>query len=126
MKMADLARFLLPICRQVMSTSFLLAICYQVMQQTLFSFILSPICWYSMLSGFIINIFDSRLLICLSDNTNSVYNLLLFCNQKLVADSAQNLSLQIWLSGSIYKFTLNYLSIKNSASSRYEPLSPTS
>jgi len=45
------------------------------------------------------NIFDSSLL-TLSDSTNSIYNLS-FCNQKLVANPAQNLSLQIWLSGSV-------------------------
>ena len=44
---------------------------------------LSPICWQSMSVSFV-SIFDSNLL-ALFDSTNSVYNLLPFCNQKLIA-----------------------------------------
>jgi len=48
------------------------------------------------------HISDSNLL-TISNNTNSVHNLLPFCNQKLLADSAQNLSPQALLSGIIIK-----------------------
>ena len=67
---------------------------YQVVQAFV-QFLLS-ICWHSM-SNKLCHISDSNLL-TMSD-TNSVYNLLPFCNQKLVAGSAQNLSAQTLLSG---------------------------
>jgi len=66
----------------------LLSICRQIMHDS--ARFLPPICWHSM-SSRLCHISDSNLLI-ISDNTNSVHNLLPFCNKKLLADSAQNLS----------------------------------
>jgi len=73
----------------------LLSICHQIMHD--FARFLPRICWHSM-SSKLCRISNSNLLI-ISDNTNSVHNLLSFCNQKLLADSAQNLSPQALLSG---------------------------
>jgi len=75
-KMTDLVRFLL-------------LICCQIIQQTPFSFC-------HQFAGIACHqIFDSSLL-TLSD-TNFVYNLLSFFKEIGWTDSAQNLSLQIWL-----------------------------
>jgi len=60
----------------------LLSICLQIMHD--FARFLPPICWHSM-SSKLCHISDSNLL-TISDNTNSVHNLLPFCNQKLLAD----------------------------------------
>jgi len=62
-----------------------------------FARFLPPICWHSM-SSKLCHISDNNLL-TISDNTNSVHNLLPFCNQKLLADFAQDLSPQALLSG---------------------------
>jgi len=73
----------------------LLSICRQIMHD--FARFLPLICWHSM-SSRLCHISGSNLL-TISDNTNSVRNLLIFCNQKLLADSAQNLSSQALLPG---------------------------
>jgi len=78
----------------------LLSICRQIMHD--FAQFLPPICWHSM-SSKLCHISDSNLL-TISDNTNFVHNLLPFCNQKLLADSAQNLSPQALLSGLILHY----------------------
>jgi len=60
---------------------------------------LIPICWHRMSNRFC-QISDGNLAISF-DITDSVWDLLLFCYQTLIAYSAQNLSLQVWLSGLI-------------------------
>jgi len=59
---------------------------------------LSPICWRHRMSTRLCQISSSNLPTS-SDITDSVWNLLLFWHLKFITDSAQNLSLQIWLSG---------------------------
>jgi len=80
---ADPARFLPPIYHQV-----------PLVDSVWF---LTPICWHRMFNKFC-QISDGNLATSF-DITGFVWDLLLFCYQILIACFAQNLSLQVWLSG---------------------------
>jgi len=74
------------------------SICYQVPLTDSIWF-LTSICWHRMSNRFC-HISDDNLVTFYI--TDSVWNLLPFCYQMLVACSAQNLSLQAWLSRYIF------------------------
>jgi len=80
---ADPARFLPPIYHQVSLAGSV--------------WFLTPICWQRMSNRFC-QISNDNVATSF-DITDFVWDLLLFCYQKLIACSAQNLSLQVYLSG---------------------------
>jgi len=76
---ADPARFLPPVCRQILTTD---SVWFLLLAQNVNKF-----CQISSSN------------VPSSDITDSVWNLLPFLHLKFITDSAQNLSLQVWLSG---------------------------